>query len=386
MTSSVPAAVRPPDERHPWAVRVGRVLGIPIDVHVTFLILLGWIGFASLAAGGTVEKAVESAAFTGLVFVTVVLHELGHALVARRFGCQTTRILLLPIGGVASLERMPTRPSEELLVAIAGPLVNVVLAIAIGTFLFFYDHTLGITGAALGDSSMLVRLLWINLGLAAFNMLPAFPMDGGRVLRALLAVFFGRAVATSIAAVVGRGIALALGILGLVFQPMLALVALFVWSAGRMEASMEETRAALEGVRVARVMTTRFDMLPGETPFSQVAERILADRPHEIVLVEDGTVKGLLARRDVLWALARGQLEVPIHDLVQGEVATASPDELLQDALPRLEASGHRTLVVLEAGRVVGVVNAESIGELLFFDRARALPPKPLAARMSEAA
>lgn len=369
------------DERHPWAIRLGRLFGIPIDVHVTFLVLLGWIAFASLADGATIEKAVGSAAFTALVFVTVVLHELGHALAARRFGCQTRRILLLPIGGIASLDKMPTRPVEELVVAVAGPLVNVVIAAGIAAFLFFYDHTLGFTGAVMSDASVLTRLLWVNVALAMFNLLPAFPMDGGRVLRAILAMFLGRPRATRVAALVGRALALALGIFGLVFQPMLALVALFVWSAARVEASMEETRAVLEGVRVARVMTTHFDTLPGETPFAHVADRILADRPHEIVIVENDRVVGLLTRRDVLWALAQGRLEVPLHDLVEGEVATARPDELLVDVLPRLEESGHQTLVVTDGAAVLGVVHAESIGELLFLDRARARPARRGGAR-----
>lgn len=361
-------------DRPGWSIRIGRVLGIPIDLHVTFLVLLVWIGLAPLAIGGPLEKSLEegleSVALTTLVFVSVVLHELGHAVVARRFGIETSRILLLPIGGIASLARMPTRPVEELLVAIAGPLVNAAIALGLGTFLFFYDQALGMAGATAVGAPLLVRLLWINVGLVAFNLLPAFPMDGGRVLRAVLSMVMDRARATMLAAGVGRALALALGIGGLVLQPMLALVALFVWSAGRAEASMEQARAAIRGVRARRVMTTRVDTLPGTAPLSQVAERVLRDLPHDYVVEENGALVGLLTRKDLLRGLSRGRMEVPIDELMHRDVPTATPDELLEDVLPRMEATGHRTVVVVDGGQVVGLVDAESIGELVLLSRA----------------
>ncbi len=372
------------NDRHPWAIRIGSVLGIPIDVHVTFLVLLAWIALAPLASGGSLEDGVESAGFMALVFATVVLHELGHATVARRFGFETTRIVLLPIGGLATLTRMPTRPIEELLVAIAGPLVNVVLAIGIGVFLFAFDHSVGLTGATLVGGPVLVRLLWVNLGLAAFNLLPAFPMDGGRVLRALLSIFLERARATRIAVAVGRSVALVLGIVGLALQPVLALIALFVWSAGRMEMVSEDVRHAMEGVTIARVMTKRVDALSGDASLALVAERILADRPHDFVVEENGRVVGLLTRGDVLRGMARGDMSVSVEQLMHRDFAIASPGELLEDTLPRLEASGRRTMVVLDEGELVGVLDAENLGELLMVENARraaiASHPVPAAA------
>jgi Zn-dependent protease/predicted transcriptional regulator len=358
-------------ERHPWAIRIGRILGIPIDVHVTFLVLLAWIALGPIASGGSLEEGMESAGFTALVFATVVFHELGHASVARRFGFETTRILLLPIGGIATLTRLPTRPLEELLVAIAGPIVNVLLAIAIGIVLFFFDRSVGLTGATLVGGPMLLRLLWVNLGLAAFNLLPAFPMDGGRALRALLSVFMERGRATRIAVAVGRALALVLGVVGLALQPMLALIALFVWSAGRLEVASEETREAIAGVTVGRVMTKHVDVLPGDASLALVAERILADRPHDFVVEEGGEVVGLLTRGDVLRGLARGDMSVLVDGLMHRDFATASPDELLEDTLPRLEASGRHTMVVLDGKQLVGVVDAENLGELLMLERAR---------------
>ena len=329
----------PRDDRHPWAIRIGRALGIPIDVHVTFLVLLASIALAPLASGGSLEDGIESAGFMALVFATVVLHELGHATVARRFGFETTRILLLPIGGLATLTRMPTRPLEELLVAIAGPLVNVVLAIAIGALLFLSDPSVGLTGATSASGPFLIRLLWVNLGLAVLHLLPAFPMDGGRVLRALLSVFLERSRATRIAVAVGRAVALVLGIVGLALQPVLALIALFVWSAGRMEIVSEDVRHAMEGVTIGRVMTKR--------------------------------VVGLRARGEVLRGMAHGELGVSIEQRMHRDFATAFPGALLEDTLPRLEASGRRTMVVLDGAELVGVLDAESLGELSMVENAR---------------
>jgi Zn-dependent protease len=176
------------------------------------------------------------------VFGIVVLHELGHALTARRFGIKTRDITLLPIGGVAQLERMPDDPKQELLVALAGPAVNVVLAAALFALIAL---TGGSLEGGLTTGSFLAQLLWVNVSLAVFNLLPAFPMDGGRVLRAALAMKTSSLRATQIAATVGRGMAWVLGGLGLFFNPMLVLVAFFVWMGATGEQAMAERRADL---------------------------------------------------------------------------------------------------------------------------------------------
>jgi Zn-dependent protease len=206
--------------------RLGTIAGIGVNVHSTFLLLLGFIALSQLLASGA-EAAVIELVSVGVLFGIVVLHELGHALAARRFGIATRSITLYPIGGVARLERMPERPIQEILVAGAGPAVNVALAAS--------AYGLG-TLAGVGSFSWIVsRFVLINVVLAVFNLLPAFPMDGGRVLRALLALRSDYVAATRRAAAVGRVLAVALGILGLFFNPMLILIAVFIWMAGRAE-------------------------------------------------------------------------------------------------------------------------------------------------------
>lgn len=208
-----------------WSYRLGSLFGIPVYLHLTFLLLLGGLGVISLVQAG-LGAALGTVLLVSAVFGSVVLHELGHALTARRFGIRTRDVTLLPIGGVASLERMPRDPRQELLIALAGPAVNVAIAGVLGIWVFLFGGWFA------------SRLLTINLALAIFNMLPAFPMDGGRVLRAVLARRIGHWPATEAAALIGRGLAIVLGIAGLFTNPMLVLIAIFVWFGAGQEAAM----------------------------------------------------------------------------------------------------------------------------------------------------
>ncbi len=213
--------------------RIGSIAGIDVNVHWTFLILLGFIALSGVSSAGVPGAAVEVATVL-MLFGIVILHEAGHALAARHFGIGTRDITLYPIGGVARLERMPTRPLQEIVVALAGPAVNVSLAaVALGL-----QPVLAGTDAAWVGS----RFLLVNVGLAMFNLLPAFPLDGGRVLRALLALKTSYVRATGIAARIGRGMAVLFGIAGLFGSPNLLLIAVFVW----MAAGAEERQVVLE--------------------------------------------------------------------------------------------------------------------------------------------
>ncbi len=217
---------------------LGRLTGIDIRIHWTFLLLPVWIYFSSLAAGSGVGAATAAVAFVLAIFGCVLLHELGHSLMARQFGIPTRDITLLPIGGVARLQRMPRNPWQELAIAIAGPAVNVVIA----TLIFSGLSVLAITDPKLGGLVVfLARLAWVNVALVLFNMLPAFPMDGGRILRASLALALPYAAATKIAAGVGQVVAACLALLGLMTgNLMLVFVAGFVFLAARGEAFMAD--------------------------------------------------------------------------------------------------------------------------------------------------
>ena len=241
-----------------WSWRIGRIAGIDVYVHPTFLLLLAWVAWSYYSEHGDVGEAVYGVTFIIALFGIVVLHELGHALTARHYGIRTRDITLLPIGGVARLERIPEVPSQELAVAVAGPAVNVVLACVIYAGLWMAGG-LGTPNDALkGGGGFWQQLFWVNVSLVVFNMVPAFPMDGGRVFRALLAMRLDYVQATQIAAGLGQAIAIVFGLLGLQYNPFLIFIALFVWLAGNQEAGLVQIRSALGNIPVMRAMVTDF--------------------------------------------------------------------------------------------------------------------------------
>ena len=293
-----------------WSWRIGRIAGIDVYMHPTFLLLLLWVALAHFFAHHDPVEALYGLAFVLALFGIVVLHELGHALMARRYGIRTRDITLLPIGGVARLERIPEEPWQELMVAVAGPAVNVVMAAGIylglllarGLSLSPVDTVLRVGGG------FVQQLFWVNVTLVVFNLVPAFPMDGGRVLRALLAMRLDYVRATQLAASIGQGIALLFGVLGLFFNPFLIFIAVFVWVAGTQEAGMVLMRSALGDVPVLRAMITDFRALRSDDPLAQAVEHLLGGFQQDFPVVEDGQVVGVLTRNDLA---ARWDATVP---------------------------------------------------------------------------
>ena len=221
----------PEDQRDRWSWHLGRILGIPTRIHASFALVLLWIGISTWSSAHSGFAVMFGLGFALAVFACVLLHEFGHALVARRFGIETRRITLLPIGGVAELERSPQDPRAEMWIAAAGPAVN--LAIAAGLSLFGFATGILASGGLIG--AVFTGLVWANLMLALFNLVPAFPMDGGRVFRAWATRRYGRVRATELATRLGRALAVGFGIWGVISSnPVLVLVAAFVWfAAGR---------------------------------------------------------------------------------------------------------------------------------------------------------
>jgi Zn-dependent protease/predicted transcriptional regulator len=354
-----------------WAPRVARVAGIDLRIHATFILLLAWIGLSHLVHGHGAALAFRALLLMLCVFAIIVLHELGHALVARRFGIQTHDITLLPIGGIARLERIPTRPVEELLIAVAGPAVNVVLA---GGLLLLLLVTGGDTSfAAPGSTSapLLQQLLWVNVSLAVFNLLPAFPMDGGRVLRALLATRLPRARATAWAALVGQGFALLLGLLGLFANPMLLLFALFIWIGAQQEAQQTVAESVLARYSAGQAMVTEVEGVSPESTLAAVSERVLAGFQQDFPVMSDGRVVGVLTFRDLLQGLAQSGGEAPVSRYMHARFASAAPEEQLDVVLARVEAGNLKSVIVEQHGKLLGMVNPDNVRELLRIDAAR---------------
>jgi len=252
--------------------KLGELSGIGVFVHWSFVLLPVLVVWSTLSAGGGIGAAAGAVLFVLALFGCIVLHELGHALAARHFGISTRDITLLPIGGMARLSRMPKNPVQELGIALAGPAVNVVIALALLVGLQMYGGVGQVFAAGLWGGSFLARLMLANVALVVFNLIPAFPMDGGRVLRSLLAMQMSHLTATRIAAGVGQALAIGLGILGLFTgQITLLLLAAFVFLAARGEAAMVEAEALWQQPR----------------PEAQVGDAVGDDRPRSKVIVAE---------------------------------------------------------------------------------------------------
>jgi len=361
-----------------WSWRVGSIAGIALYLHATFLLLLAWVAIGEYQSSRQVAAALSGVVFVLAVFTSVVLHELGHALAARRYGIKTRDITLLPIGGVARLERMPREPSQELVVALAGPAVNVVIAGILllwltvsGRIPTFLDSASLSTGFL--DRAFAARLLAVNVWLVLFNLIPAFPMDGGRVLRALLAMKSGDyARSTETAARVGRFFALVFGIVGLfvVGNPLLVIVALFVWLGAAGEAAAVQTTAMLDGVPIQRLMITNVQTLSPNDPLSRPVQLILDGFQQDFPVVENGTVQGMLTRGALLKALAARGEHTLVGEVMDRAFQQANPREPADEVLARLQSCGCHSLPVIRDGALLGVMTMDNVGEYVMVQAA----------------
>lgn len=355
-----------------WAIRLGRIAGIEVRIHITFFLLLAWVGLWQSREEGA-RMAVHWMLFMCLVFLCVLLHEFGHALAARRYGIRTPDITLYPFGGVARIERIPDNPRQEVVIAVMGPLVNVVIAgvlfiilAAQGRLANWYDG--GVSGTLAG------QLMMVNAMLVAFNMLPAFPMDGGRVLRALLATRMEHARATRIAARIGQALALGLAMigmfghfLGLPQNPMLIIVAMFVFIAAANEAGAAQLQSMSRGLRVSEAMITEFKALPRNASLGEAADLLLQTSQREFPVVDpDGALRGIFTRNDLVAALRQSGPDAPVLGVMREDVPVVNPGTPFDEAYALMnEREGGVLPVTDAAGRLVGLLTLENIGELM---------------------
>lgn len=349
-----------------WSIRIGKLFQIPVYIHVTFLLFLVWIGILLWHQGNSLGAGIEGILFILTIFACVVLHELGHALTARRYGIPTRDITLLPIGGVARLERMPDDPRQELWVALAGPAVNVLIAAT----LFVVARALASSTPSLSNmgvlsGSFLDRIIFVNIFLVLFNLLPAFPMDGGRVLRALMATRMEYTRATHLAAVVGQSMAFLFGFIGLFYNPLLIFIALFVWIGAAQEASMVQMKYSLSGIPVSRAMVTEFRTLSPTDTMADAVQMTLAGTQKDFPVVDGGRVAGVLRQSDMLHTLAHRGPNVLVADAMEKDFQTVEASEMLDTAFRRLSACKCNTAPVAYQGRLVGIVTMDNIGEFL---------------------
>ncbi|NBC18475.1 MAG: CBS domain-containing protein [Bacteroidetes bacterium] len=358
-------------------LKIGSAAGIGIYLHWTFWLLIVGIFAFYLYQGSTVTAAVIGVGLVLAIFVCVVLHELGHALTARRYDVPTRDITIYPIGGVARLQRIPEEPLKEFWIAVAGPAVNVVIAGILGALILATGDTL-MPRAFIGSEEMTsggsiwATLMWINVALVGFNLLPAFPMDGGRVLRALLATQMDYARATQLAANVGQGMAVLFGLLGLIiFNPILIFIAVFVFFGARQESQQAMMRSLTRGVPVRQAMLTRFAKLHPDDTLDDAIEELLAGSDQDFPVVEDGHIIGVLTRKQMMQALSEQGRDARIGDIVEeGNCAVVEDTTMLREAFERVQSAACNTLPVVRQGELVGLLTLENVGELMMISSA----------------
>ncbi len=349
-----------------WSLNLGTIAGTTIRVHFTFLLLLVWIWLMHYQIGGA-TAAWQGVVFILAVFVCVVLHEFGHIAAARYFGIATPDITLLPIGGVARLERMPEEPGQEFVIAIAGPLVNVAIA---GLILLVLGGPAAVGEMAVIEdprTDFLVRLAGVNIFLVLFNMIPAFPMDGGRILRAALASRLSWSRATQIAATIGQGLAFVFGFVGLFYNPLLIFIGIFVYLAAAAEAQNAQMREVATSVLVGDVMITEFARLDQSATLDEAIEMLLATTQHEFPVVDSaGHLEGLVTRNDMIRTLKEKGPAAPVTDAMRTDIPRIHYRKCLEESLRLMQQANVPAVAVTDkAGRLVGLLTHETIGEML---------------------
>jgi Zn-dependent protease/CBS domain-containing protein len=354
-----------------WSIKLFTLGGTVVRMHLTFLLLLAWIAAVQWMRGGA-QDAISGVLFVIVLFACVVLHEFGHIWVARRYGIRTPDITLLPIGGVASLERMPEKPSQEIAVALAGPAVNAVIAVVlIGLLGLRFDPEL-IAIAAL-QSTFLAQVAIANIVLLVFNLIPAFPMDGGRVLRALLAMWLGYTRGTQVAARIGQVLAIVFAVVGFMGNPLLVLIAIFIFLGAAGEAGYVEVREATRGRRVSEAMITVFEPLGVKSTVDDAAAILLRTTQQEFPVLDGASqMRGVVTRKAIIEALRDTPGATPVLQMMATDVPVVPQSEELAAAVTLLQtSSAHFVGVVDAAGRFVGYLTPENLSELLMLRSAQ---------------
>ncbi|MGO8670505.1 MAG: site-2 protease family protein [Capsulimonadaceae bacterium] len=347
---------------HPWSLQIATVAGIPIRLHFTFF--LGLFYFASFGNGSLPTRV----ALTLAVFACVALHELGHCLVALHYKIPVRDITLYPIGGIASIERRPG-PVQEFWIALAGPAVNVVIAGILWAIIVNTPGGWNLSASMSAGRLLLLSVCATNIVLVLFNMIPAFPMDGGRVLRAILAMKMPPARATSIAAAIGQILAIGFAVAAIVWHtsPMLMLIALFVFIGAGQEAVSYRQAAGLEGVMAEQAMMTEVRTLAVNNTLKEAADILVSSPQHDFPVMYADTVQGVLTRNGLLRGLSSEGPGAYVAGIMDRKFYSVAPNMDLALVLPHLREYEGPVLVIDPGpdGRLLGVISAENVAEFL---------------------
>jgi Zn-dependent protease/CBS domain-containing protein len=355
------------------ALSFPKIAGIDISIHWTFLILIVWIVFSNLRAGLDTIQVIWSVVFILSLFVCVTLHELGHALAAKRYGIQTKDITLYPIGGVARLEKMPDKPSQELVVALAGPVVNFLITLILSPLLLKTDWLQNEPAKVLiiGPNNFLPMLGLINVWLAVFNLIPAFPMDGGRVLRALLSMKMSRVKATQIAAGIGKILAFGFVLLGFYSNPFLIFIGLFIILGANAEEQMVITQSLIVDLTAKDAVMKNFIPIERVETISKAVTLLLDGQAKNFLITDNGLPYGSISRDDIIRGIKHFGENESVEKISQTNLFTVNSSTSLNDVFMEFRKSRTPLILVKDENRFLGIIDADNVAELIMINSAR---------------
>jgi Zn-dependent protease len=337
-----------------------RLLGVPVRLHFTFVLLL--IGLVVIGLSSN-QSPGNYTLFVLAVIASVLLHEFGHAFVSSLYGIRTLEIVMYPIGGVARLER-PPKPWEEFWIALTGPVVNLAIAVTIFAILYSQKRAINLFALVQPDANLADRIALANLVLAGFNLLPAFPMDGGRMLRAVLSRLKSEYEATRIATWSGRMLAISMGLYGFINMPMLAFVAFFIYLGAANEGAASRGRSLTQGIPVRAAMMTEYHTLPHGATIREAANLLLSTSQQDFPIVLGGQVLGLLGRNALLRGMAQEGPDSYIAGYMEREFSSVPPEKDLADVLPLMAHAG-ACVLVMEDDKLLGLLSSENLSQFL---------------------
>lgn len=344
------------------------VKGIPIQIHWSFVLILGYVAYVNYKSGSNLQEILWALLYVLLLFLCVTLHELGHALAAMRYGVKTRSITLYPIGGVAALERIPEKPGQELVVAFAGPFVNVIIGGLLWLWVIFspIEYSWEDIGIRINAHNLVLNLAMVNVILVLFNLLPAFPMDGGRVFRSLLALAMDRVKATRIAMFVGQFMAILFVIWGLRGNPFLILIGIFIFLGAAQEYQMVKNTGFLSNKRVVDALMTHFTLLHPSQTLHEVMQLILSGQEKEFVVAEDdGIPIGIMTRDILIQYLASSGKNLTVGECYQKSNVHFNPELSIEEAFKIMQSERLSIVPVMYDGKIIGVINTENILECM---------------------
>jgi len=354
-----------------YSLYLGKVSDIKISVHWTFLILILWIVISNARSGSGIVEILWSVGFVLTIFACVILHELGHALAAKRYKINTLDITILPIGGIAQLESMPEKPKEELVVAIAGPIVNLIISAVLFPFVRLTSSINDVnTFQEINAQNFLPALMVINLWLALFNLIPAFPMDGGRILRALLGFKLDHAKATRIAASIGQVLAMVFVFFGFFFNPFLIFIGFFIFLGAQSEAAYSQSKFLLKGFTVNDVLMHQIPVINDSASIKEAVAKLLDSQNKDFLVVKDEKPVGTLSRDQIIKALAEQGESISVHEIKDSDLLSLEPKMELEKAWSLMQQKGKSLMPVISDGQLIGVVDLENIAEFILIQTA----------------